>query len=155
MDRKSRALNLLIAAAAACAVARCGRSVAQSPEPFRAVATVDEVMDGIVIPSSQAIFDSVVYSNGELVSSPKTDDDWFALRIQALAVAEAGNLLLMPPRAKDTGDWSKFSRALTDAAVEVATATEAKNTDRVLQTGSKMYTACTGCHEKYITDAPN
>jgi hypothetical protein len=145
----------MMAVAAACAMAGCSRSVAQSHEPLRAVATVDEVMDGIVIPSSQVVFDAVVYSNGELIQAPKTDDDWFALRIHALAVAEAGNLLLMPPRAKDTGDWAKFSRALTDAAVEVAKASEAKNIERVLQTGGTMYTACAGCHEKYITDAAN
>ena len=155
MDRKSRALKFMMAAAAAWAVAGCSRSVAQSHEPFRAVASVDEVMDGIVIPSSQVVFDAVVYSNGELIQAPKTDDDWFALRIHALAVAEAGNLLLMPPRAKDAGDWTKFSQALTDAAVEVAKASEAKNIERVLQTGGTMYTTCTGCHEKYITDVPN
>jgi hypothetical protein len=32
-------------------------------------------MDGIVIPSSQALFDAIVYSNGELIAAPKTDDD--------------------------------------------------------------------------------
>jgi hypothetical protein len=57
---------------------------------FKPVATVDEVMDAIIIPSSQAIFDAVVYSNGQLVSSPQTDDDWFNLRIHAIGVAEAG-----------------------------------------------------------------
>jgi hypothetical protein len=150
MTWKFRSLMCLMAAA--CGAAGCGRGVAQSPEPFRPVASVDEVMDGIVIPSSQAVFDAVVYSNGELVESPRTDDDWFALRIHALAVAEAGNLLLMPPRAKDTGDWSKFSRAMIDSAFEVARAAEAKDIERVLQTGVTMYTACTGCHAKYITD---
>jgi hypothetical protein len=155
MPCKSRSLTCLIAAAVACWATACGRSVAQSPGAFRPVASIDEVMDGIVIPSSQAVFDAVVYSNGELIQSPKTDDDWFALRIQALAVAEAGNLLLMPPRAKDTGDWSTFSRAMTDSAVEVARAAEARDIERVLQTGSTMYDTCTGCHAKYIADAAN
>ena len=153
MDRTTRSMTFLMIGVAL-AFSDCGRSAGQSAEPFRAVASVDEVMDGIVIPSSQAIFDAVVYSNGELIQAPKTDDDWFGLRLHALAVAEAGNLLLMPPRAKDAGDWSKFSRALTDAAAEVARATEAKDIERVLQTGGTMYTACTGCHAKYIEDAP-
>jgi hypothetical protein len=156
MDWKWRSLmSSMIAVAVAFAASDCGRSVAQSAEPFRAVASVDEVMDSIVIPSSEVVFDAVVYSNGELIQAPKTDDDWFSLRIHALAVAEGGNLLLMPPRAKDTGDWSKFSRALTDAAVDVAAAAEAKDIERVLQTGSAMYTACTACHAKYIEDASN
>jgi hypothetical protein len=119
--------------------------------PFRPVATVDEVMDAIVIPSSQAIFDAVVYSNGELRAAPKTDEDWSSLRIHALAVAEAANLLMLPPRARDNGDWMKMSAALNESAVTVAKAAEAKDLDGLLKTGGEMYDACTQCHAKYIT----
>jgi hypothetical protein len=118
---------------------------------MRAVASVDQVMDAIIIPASQRVFDAVVYVNGELQQAPKNDDDWFAVQMQALAVAEAGNLLMMPPRAKDTGDWITFSRAMTDSAYRVAQAAEAKNTDLMLTTGGEMYNACTACHEKYLT----
>ena len=79
-------------------------------------------MDAIVIPASQRVFDAVVYVNGELQQAPKNDDDWFAVQMQALAVAEAGNLLMMAPRAKDAGDWMTFSRAMTDSAYRVAQA---------------------------------
>jgi hypothetical protein len=115
------------------------------------VASVDQVMDGIVIPSSQRVFDAVVYVNGVLEQSPKNDDDWFNVQMNALAVAEAGNLLMLPPRAKDGGEWLTFSRALTDSAYRVAQAAEAKNLDLVLKTGGEMYSACTQCHEKYLT----
>ena len=121
---------------------------------FTPVATVDQVMDAIVIPSSQALFDSVVYINGELKQSPKTDDDWFRLRMHAIAVAEAGNLLLMPPRAKGDADWAGLSKALTAAAVRVEQAADAKNVDLLLQTGSELYVACTNCHEKYLMEQP-
>jgi hypothetical protein len=147
-------MTSLLVVSLAIADLSCGRSASQSGEPFRVVASVDEVMDGIVIPSSQVIFDAVVYSNGELIQAPKNEDDWFSLRTHALAVAEAGNLLLMRGRAKDAGDWATFSRALTDAAVTVAEAAEAKDIERVLQTGSAMYTACTACHAKYIEPDP-
>ena len=128
----------------------CGR--ARETPAFRPVASVDQVMDSIIIPSSQVIFDAVVYENGELASSPKTDDEWFSLQMQAYAVAEAGNLLLMPPRAKDNADWAAFSRALTDAAVEVTKAAEAKDIERMLSTGSDLYRTCVNCHEKYLPD---
>jgi hypothetical protein len=121
---------------------------------FKPVATVDQVMDGIVVPSSQAIFDAVVYDNGQLVQEPKSDDDWYRLRMHAIAVAEAGNLLLMPPRRKDDADWVKWSHALTDAAVRVEQAADARNIDRLLQTGGEVYTACTGCHAKYLMEQP-
>jgi hypothetical protein len=134
---------------AAVIVSRCGGPDAPAAR-YQPVATVDQVMDAIVIPSSQAIFDAVVYDNGVLVQAPKADDDWFGLQMHALAVAEAGNLLLMPPRAKDTGDWQTMSHAMTDAAVKVARAAEAKDIDGLLATGGEMYAACTGCHRKYL-----
>lgn len=124
---------------------------AASPSAMRPVASVDQLMDSIIIPASQKVFDAVVYVNGELQEAPKNDDDWFAVQMQALAVAEAGNLLMMPPRAKDAGDWITYSRALIDSAYRVAQAAEAKNTELVLTTGGEMYNACTACHEKYLT----
>ena len=39
-------------------------------------------MDGIIIPSSQRVFDAVVYVNGQLEQSPKTDDDWFGIQMR-------------------------------------------------------------------------
>jgi hypothetical protein len=142
-----------------CAAAACGGATpadsvpaAGGPAvPLRAVASVDQLMDAIIIPSSQHVFDAVVYVNGQLEQSPKSDDDWFRIQMSALAVAEAGNLLMLPPRAKDGGEWLTFSRALTDSAYRVAQAAEAKNLDLVLQTGGEMYNACTACHEKYLT----
>ena len=133
-----------------CVAAWACRGGTSQPPGYRPVATVDEVMDAIVIPSSEAIFDAVVYENGELVQAPTVDDDWFRLRMHAMAVAESGNLLMMPPRAKDNGEWITFSRALLDAAIEVASAAESKDVERFLQTGSEMYRACAGCHSKYV-----
>ena len=133
---------------AAVIAANCG---AADPAPgYRPVATVDQVMDAIVIPSSQAIFDAIVYDNGVLVQAPKVDDDWFRLQMHALAVAEAGNLLLMPGRARDGGDWQATANAMTEAAVKVGKAAEAKDVDGLLATGGEMYAACVECHRKYL-----
>jgi hypothetical protein len=161
-NRSSRLLGAAAVVFAGALAAQCGggggaageaqpQPAAPAGQPeFKPVATVDEVMDAIVIPSSQAIFDAVVYSNGELVSSPQTDDDWFNLRIHALGVAEAGNLLMMSPRAKDGGDWMKMSRDLNDQAMVVADAAQKKDMDLFLKAGGAMYNSCTTCHEKYI-----
>ena len=136
--------------------AQCNRASGDAPAgsggqpPFKPVATVDEVMDAIVVPSSQAIFDAVVYSNGELVEAPQTDNDWATLRIHALGVAEAGNLLMMGSRAKDGGDWMKMSGDMNDQAMAVAAATEKKDLDALLKAGGEMYNTCTACHEKYV-----
>jgi hypothetical protein len=137
---------------AAAGLSHCGGAAGEQAVEYRPVATIDQVMDAIVIPSSQAVFDAVIYDNGVLTQAPKVDDDWFALQMHALAIAEAGNLLLMPPRAKDTGDWQTMSRALTETAVKVAEAAAAKDIDGVLATGGEMYAACTACHRKYLPE---
>jgi len=146
--RAGIAAALILGAALA---ARCGSASTPTGQPsFKPVATVDEIMDAIVVPSSEAIFDAVVYSNGELVSMPKADADWFTLRLHALGVAEAGNLLMMAPRARDGGEWLSMSAAMTDAATVVAKAAAAKDVEALLKAGGDMYATCTACHEKYI-----
>ena len=145
----TRALAAASLLFAATLTAQCNRAPDGQP-PFKPVATVDEVMDAIVVPSSQAIFDAVVYSNGELVEAPKTDNDWATLRIHALGVAEAGNLLMMGTRAKDGGDWMTMSREMNDQAMIVVAATEKKDLDALLKAGGQLYNTCTACHEKYV-----
>jgi hypothetical protein len=132
------------------AVAACGRSQPTGPAVYTPVATVDQVMDAIVIPSSQAVFDAVIYENGALVRAPKVDDDWFRVQMHALAVAEAGNLLLMPPRARDGAEWAQFAAGMTTAAAAVANAAESQDVERLLQTGGELYRTCAGCHAKYL-----
>ena len=120
--------------------------------PFRVVATTHDVMDAIVVPASDAIFDAVVYSNGELEQVPETGEDWSRLRLQALAVAEGANLLLVPQRAMGRQDWIAFSGSMADEALAVARAAEAKDVMRVLETGAALYGACLACHEQYVPE---
>jgi cytochrome c5 len=70
--------------------------------------------------------------------------------MQALAVAEAGNLLMMAPRARDAGEWMTLSLAMTDRAEVVAQAAAARDGARLLATGGDLYTTCTECHDKYL-----
>jgi hypothetical protein len=157
----SRPFVLVCSVAIAAAGIACGdvggsgnRATTPGTPALKPVASVDQVMDSIIIPSSQAIFDAVVYDNGQLVQEPKSDDDWYRLRMHAVAVAEAGNLLLMPPRLKNEAEWVKWSHALTEAAVRVEQAADARSVDLLLKTGGEMYTACTQCHAKYLMEQP-
>jgi len=128
----------------------CGRGARDDQLGLTPVATTREIMDGIVIPDSQAVFEAVAYENGVLTRSPHGDDEWNRLRMRALAVAEAGNLLLIPPRARDRSDWRTFSQAMTTKAAAVAKAAESKDIDAVLLTGGELYDTCTACHGKYL-----
>lgn len=136
--------------AAALLTLACGRGSADPGTGFTSVATTRDLMDGIVIPYSQLIFQSVAYENGQLTHAPRSDDDWHQLRVRALAVAEVGNLLMMDPRRKDGGDWVNLSHRFTLAAADVAKAATAKDVDRTLLAGGELYDTCTDCHRKYL-----
>ncbi len=132
-------------------LAGCNRAgVRQDGPPLVPVATVDQVMEGIVIPYSQAIFDAVAYTNGTLTRVPATDDDWHRLETRAMTVAEAGNLLMMAPRARDNESWMAMSREMNAKAVLVAEAAAAKDADRLLDAGGALYETCTACHNRYV-----
>jgi len=119
---------------------------------FRAVASIDEVMESITIPTSQAIFDAVVYINGELTKEPQSEEEWLALRLNALAVAESGNLLMMEERTIDTADWPRMALALNDGAMKAVAAIDNRDVEGLLYAGGEMYDACAACHEKYAPE---
>ena len=65
------------------------------------VGTVKDVMQGIVDPTSKAIWDAVGTEsgrNGIVEKAPKTDEEWAVIEHSALSLAEAANLLKVPGR---------------------------------------------------------
>jgi len=146
---------LSVAAALALVAAACGGGApaAQdeaSGDVYQPVANASQIMSAITIPASDRIFESVVYENGELTTQPETLDEWAQIEFAALAVAESGNLLLIPPRRRDEGDWVARSHEMTDAAMAVLQAARAQDPDGVLEAGSTLYDACLNCHNAYI-----
>jgi cytochrome c556 len=67
-------------------------------------------------------------------------------------VAESGNLLMMPSRAKDSGEWMAASQLMIEAAQKAIRAAEARDKDAVFNVGAEVYDACTNCHMKYSPD---
>jgi len=68
---------------------------------FRPTSTVKDIMDSLIDPSADAIWDSVevvATLEGTEHKAPRTDDEWKALRRHAVALVEASNLLLIPGR---------------------------------------------------------
>ena len=60
-----------------------------------------EIMESIVMPSAQTIWDSVavdVTDKGTIEKGPVTDEDWAKLRWTAVTLAESTNLLIVPGR---------------------------------------------------------
>jgi hypothetical protein len=135
------------------AAARCTNTPAQAPPAFRTVGTLAEVMEANISPASYVIFDAVVYNNGVLEHAPATGEEWEAIEHGAIALAESANLLLLPGRAIDNGDWVKMTHALADAALRARDAALAKNIDRLFDAGGAIYETCTACHAKYLPQA--
>ena len=68
---------------------------------YKPTATVKDLMDYLVIPSSEALFNAVGTTtgpNGAEEHAPKTEADWAAVRQRAMLLIEAGNLLTIPGR---------------------------------------------------------
>ncbi len=115
---------------------------AQQPT-LKPVASVNQLMKAIIIPSSDAVFQVAM-------EAPQDDEAWVAVQNSALMLAESGNLLMIGDRAKDTGDWIKAAQALIEAGTVAFKAAEAKNVDALMEAGDQVYATCEGCHEQYI-----
>jgi hypothetical protein len=130
-------------------------SSAPPPPPYRPVADIKTLMASIMEPSADTYWDAVgiiVDEQGEHQIEPKTPEDWDAVRNAAYVVAESGNLLMMPSRAKDGGEWMAASQRMIEAAQKAIRAAEARDRDAVFNVGAEMYDACTNCHSKYSPD---
>jgi hypothetical protein len=134
-------------------IAAC--SSAPPPPPYRAVADLKTLMASIMEPAAEVYWDAVgiiVDEKGEHHLEPTTVEEWDAVRNAAYVVAESGNLLMMPARAKDGGEWMAASQRMIEAAQKAIRAAEARDKDAVFDVGAELYDACTNCHSKYSPD---
>ena len=116
-------------------------AIAQTP-PFQPVATISEIMVAITLPYS----DALLYIER---NPPKDDRDWEMLQMQALMLAESGNLLMMKGRAKNQGQWMKDARLLVEAGVAAVKATRAKDMQAVLALNDQIVQSCITCHTQF------
>ena len=116
---------------------------AQQQPNFKPVADVKQLMHAIVIPSSNVVFRVEV-------EAPKDDQEWERVANNALAMAEAGNLLMLPGRAKNNDDWMKKAPALVDVGVAAMKAAEAKDAEAVIRIGYQIFDVCASCHDQYM-----
>ena len=97
------------------------RRVAQArpnPRRIKPVADVKQLMNAMIDPQADEIWDAtgwIITAAGEEERKPKNDEEWLAVMHHAVTVTEAGNLLMMAPRAKDGDLWMKHSQELIDA----------------------------------------
>ncbi len=155
----------------------CGCKPAAPVVEYAPTSTIREVMQSIVEPSADFIWDSVatiVTAKGEEHKMPRTDEEWLEVHKRAIALVEATNLLLIPNRhvakpnekadnpeferdpkdidAMISGDRAKFLShiaALRKAALTMLAAAEAKDVNAIDQNGEALDKACEDCHMTY------
>ena len=116
------------------------------------VASVQQIMRGIVAPAASVVFNSVgttITASGTEERMPRTTEEWNAVGDSVAALAESGNLLMLDGRAIDKGDWMTMSRALMDGARVALKAIEAKNVEALFGSGETINASCDSCHQRY------
>ena len=130
-----------------------GGAPARKPgPPIKAVATLEEVMHGMVIPHAQVVWaaSGTIYTvDGVEERMPKSEAAWLDVEASATTLTEAGNLLMMEGRAKDNDRWMDRARALREAGAGVHEAAKARNVQAVFERGGVLFEACQGCHFDY------
>jgi hypothetical protein len=151
------------------------------PQPassdLRKPATIKDIMDSMVDPSGDFLFESVVEiadENGVTHKQPHTDEEWEAVRNHAMVLLEAPNLLTMEGRlvAKphersknpqvelqpediqklidaDRPGFIRRAKRLQNAADEVLKAAEAKDANALFHSIESIDKACENCHLHY------
>jgi len=164
-----------------CPVAMLGIESCSTTAPvqqYRVTATVQDLMEGIVDPSADALWDSVAFiatESGTEDRRPRTDEQWRAVRTNAIMLVEAANLLSMPGRrvAADKPDSSapglgelshvemqqriglthdafvQLARNLQDTALQALAAIDARDAQRLMDAGGAIDEACEACHVTY------
>jgi cytochrome c556 len=151
---------------------------AKPPEPELAkTATIKDIMDSMVDPSGDFLFESVqeiADEHGVREKAPQTDEEWEEVRHRAFILLEAPNLLTMEgrlvahpnERSKNPqvelqpeqiqklvdGDRPSFirrARRLQDAAALVLKAADAKDKDALFKAIDSIDKACENCHLHY------
>lgn len=111
-------LLVVIGLSAACQ----GRAAPPAPPapadpPFRATSTIRELMQSMVAPSAQGLWDSVGRvsdAKGTRDLEPRSDEEWAAVRRHAVSLMESTNLLLIRGRhvARDGQQTLKADEAV-------------------------------------------
>ncbi len=121
------------------------------PEPpYNLVGDVKQTMNLVLDPATDVIWGSagfVLTAEGEQDLSPTTDEQWANVLHSAAVVAESGNLLMLPGRARDNETWMEISAGLVEAGKRAMAAAEAKDADALFEEWGDSYRVCAGCPE--------
>jgi hypothetical protein len=162
--------------AAAPAVATAPAPAAPAAPPYQVMASIQELMDAVIDPSADALWDSVSIIEtvkGTVFHQPHTNEEWQEARRHAIALIEGTNLLVMDGRklvapgspVLDQGTsgvlsaeegqqkfdsqhptFVQFAKALREAGTQMLTAIDKKDPTGMMNAGAAMDSVCESCH---------
>ena len=119
-------------------------SFGQTPSgSFPPTTSMKQLMLDMIYPASNDML-LLIYRGG-----PKDENEWAAARRNAMTLAESGNLLMMPGRMRDQGDWMKHVKMLVDIGTAAYKAAEEKNVQALAEVAGPLDASCTSCHKLY------
>ena len=105
--------------------------------------TMKQLMLDLIHPASN---DILLFVNR---GAPNTEPEWAAVRHSALILAESGNVLVSPDRARDQSDWAKDAKLLADAGAAAYRAAQTKDLKALASLTDSLDAACTTCHRQF------
>jgi len=130
----------------------CGDLPAPPPSAARPVLSLKQLMEWVIDPAADAVWDSVktiITEQGTKEIAPQTQEQWDAVRNGAAMLVESSNLLMMQTRARDQGEWSAAARRLAETADKALKAAGSRDAAGVFAAGGEIYDACAACHHRY------
>jgi hypothetical protein len=153
------------AAPASAPVAAAAPLAAHTPQPH---ANLAQLMRGVPFTFANIIFDSqssdpgaprdpAAVGGGATSTFKNVYGGWQEVENSALALAEVGNLLLVPGRACENGKpvpvqdelFQKAAAGLVDAGMAAYKAAQSKNLDAMVEVSDTVAMSCSTCHEPY------
>ena len=170
-------VGLLLLSGGACGGRQPEAPPAAPEPPYTPTATIKDIMDSIVDPSADVVWEAVatiVSPSGTEERAPRTDEDWKNVRRGAIRLVEAANLLMMPGRHvarpgekseapgaelepeemealinKDRATWNGRAKALHDGSLAALRTIDAKDANALFLAGDGIEEACENCHLQY------
>lgn len=140
-----------------CLLSSCSQEVATStPAPqFQTVTNLHDLMTWVIDPAAEAIWDSagtIITQDSRTELAPTTDAGWAEVKHNAMIIAVAGNLLLMPDKTKNNNHWVEIAQGLSAIGLQAANAADAQDADELFEVGGRLYNVCVACHQRYLID---
>jgi len=141
-----------------------------SGQSFPATGNMNQVMRGILFPSSNVLFDVQTQDPGarpkpgaRAEASTTTSrygdvyEPWAVVDAAAISLAEVGPILMTPGRRCENGkpvpvdraDWQQWVRELTEVGQAAYKASQSRNAELVSEVTNQVADACANCHRVY------